>query len=147
MKKPVSQLLTINTSRVVHTKDAQLYRANFFTNPKNKTNLFKPVCSHFQADECRNLFEILLIINSVENIQSSITKETIEVFPITKHEQADTRLIFHGGMSNESTVVVAKDTDMFLLLNYALGQLECFLPAWYMKIGFNQFIKGTLMQI
>ena len=49
-------------------------------------------------------------------------------------------------MSNESAVIIAKDTDMFLLLNYAPGQLECFLPAW-MKIGFNQFIKGTLMQI
>ena len=50
-------------------------------------------------------------------------------------------------MSNESAVVVAKDMDRFLLLIYALGQLGCFFPAWYIKIDFNQFIKGILILI
>ena len=31
-------------------------------------------------------------------------------------------------MSNEASVNVAKDANMFLLLIYDLGQLECFLP-------------------
>ena len=28
-------------------------------------------------------------------------------------------------MNNEASIIVAKDTDVFLLLIYALGQLEC----------------------
>ena len=57
------------------------------------------------------------------------------------HEEVALRLIFHERMSNETTVVVAKDTDVFLLLIYALEQLNCFLLPWCMAIDFNQFIK------
>ena len=69
------------------------------------------------------------------------TKKTIEVLPILNHEEADTRLVFHEEMSNEAAVIVAKDKDVFLLLIYALSQLECFLPQWYMKVDLSQFIN------
>ena len=69
------------------------------------------------------------------------TKKTIEVIPILSHEEADTRLVFHEEMSNEAAVIVAKDKDVFLLLIYALSQLECFLPQWYMKVDLSQFIN------
>ena len=72
-----------------------------------------------------------MIISNGENIWS-ITKETIKALPKQNHEEADTRLIFYAGMSNEAPIIVAKDTKVFLLLIYALGQLECFLPPWYM---------------
>ena len=51
---------------------------NFFINPENKKDLIKPVCSYFQTDDCRNLFEILLIVSSGENIWSSITKKRLK---------------------------------------------------------------------
>ena len=44
-------------------------------------------------------------------------------------------------MSNETTVNVAKDTDVFLLLIYALEKLDCFLRPGCMAIDSNQFIK------
>ena len=47
--------------------------------------------------------------------------------PISNREEAGTRLIFYARMCNEAAVVVAKDADVFLLLVYVLGQLECFL--------------------
>ena len=48
----------------------------------------------------------------------------IEVLLISDHVEADTNLIFHIGMSNEAKVVAAKDTELFLILIHALGQLE-----------------------
>ena len=41
--------------------------ANVFNNPENKKDLITLVCSYFQKDEGRNLFEIPLIVNSGEN--------------------------------------------------------------------------------
>ena len=42
--------------------------------------------------------------------------------PNIKHEEADTRLNFHAGMSNEAAIIVEKDLDVFLLLIYILGK-------------------------
>ena len=84
----------------------------------------------------RNLLEIPLTINSGENIWS-ITEKTAEVLPILNNEEADIRLIFHEGMSNEVAVIFAKDTDVFLLLIYALEQLKCFLLPCCMATDSN----------
>ena len=40
------------------------------------------------------------------------------------HEEADTRLIFHAMMGNETAVIVAKDTEVFLLLIYVMDQMD-----------------------
>ena len=53
---------------------------------------------------------------------------------MSNHKETETRLIFHVGMSNKAAVVIAIYTDVFLLVIYALGQSECLLPPWYMKI-------------
>ena len=68
-----------------------------------------------------------MIIISGEN-KWGITKETSEVLPISNQEETNTRLIFHVAMSSEAAVIVAKGTDVFLLLAYALAQIEC-IPA------------------
>ena len=117
-----------------YSKDVWCYRKNIFE--QNWKQKIKLLCSYFQTDECRNLFEISLIINSGENTWN-ITEETIEVLLISNHEKPDTKLICHSGMSNNAAVIAAKDTDMFLFIIYALGKLECSLPSWYMKIDSN----------
>lgn len=68
-----------------------------------------------------NIFETPLIFNRAENI-CIITKETIEGLPISNHEEADARLIFHAGRNNEAAIIAAKDTAVFLFLIYVLGQ-------------------------
>ena len=136
-----------------------IHRANFFSNSE-QSYLFKLICSYSQTNECRNLFQIPLIINSDENIWITYRKmcvcvsgvkkcsffgkfsvlcflitsvlrlsllpycRRIEVLLISDHAEADTKLIFHTGMSNEAKVVAAKDTEVFLILIHALGQLE-----------------------
>ena len=64
--------------------------------------------------------------------------------PRCNHEEADTRLILHAAMSKSPAVIVAKDTDVFLLLAYAV----CYQnnpPRWYMKIDANQFINMIMI--
>lgn len=95
-----------------------------FNSLENEKDLIQLECSYFHIDKYRNLFEIPLIIDSIQ----SIKKETIEVLPISRHEGADIRLIFHAGVSNEGGPIVTTDMDVFLILIYALGQLECFPP-------------------
>ena len=51
-----------------------------------------------------------------------ITEKMVEFLPILNHEVGDKK------MNNEAAVTAAKDTDVFLLLSYALEQVECFLP-------------------
>lgn len=43
-------------------------QVNFFKNRKNKKELIKLVCSYFQEDEDKALFQIPFIINSSENV-------------------------------------------------------------------------------
>ena len=64
----------------------------------------KLVCFYFQIDECRNLFEIPLIIYSGENTWS-VTKESVEIPPqISNHKKPDTGLVFHAGTGNKIAV-------------------------------------------
>ena len=42
-----------------------------------------------------------------------------KVLLILNHEETDTRLIFHTGMSHKAAVIVAKKMHVFLLLIYA----------------------------
>ena len=48
-------------------------------------------------------------------------------------------------MDNEVGFIVIKDVDVFLLLIYALGQLECFLPPRFMKIDSNHLININII--
>ena len=44
-------------------------------------------------------------------------------------------------MSNGIAVMIAKDMEKYLLLIYALRQLDGVTSPWYMKIDSNQFIN------
>ena len=73
-----------------------------------------------------------------------ITRGIIETFPRCNHVEAYMRLILHAAMSKSPAVIVAKDTDVFLLLAYAV----CYQnnpPRWYMKIDANQFINMIMI--
>ena len=74
-------------------------------------------------------------------ICEGLLKKRLKSLPISNHEESDTRLVFHAEMTNEAAVIVAKDSKAFLLLIYALCQLELFLPPVYMKIDSNQVIN------
>ena len=85
-----------------------------------------------------------MIINSGGKTQR-ITKDTIEVLPMSVHEETNKRLIIHARISNEAVGIFGKNVDVFLLLIYALIQLECFLPPWYMKINSKTFVNINII--
>ena len=79
----------------------------FCKNLENEKVLTKLICYHFQTDWSRSLFGILLIITRGKNTLR-ITKERIEVLPISIHDEADTRLIFDARICNEAVVIFGK---------------------------------------
>lgn len=103
-----------------HPKNAWRYTQCIFLNNLEQYYLIKLIGSYSQTDECRNLFQISLFINSGENIWSTI-KETIGILTKLDHDKHDTK--FHAEIINKS-VIAAKDKKVFLLLFHALGQLE-----------------------
>lgn len=75
---------------------------DLFNDPNNKNDLIKLVFSYFQTDDGRNLLEIPIVAK--------------------KFEDLDTRLHFHGAISKVAVLITTKDTDLFLILIYALYQ-------------------------
>lgn len=70
---------------------------NYFNNSENKKDSITLVCSYFQTDENKALFEIPLIISNGENALG-ITRETTENFTTLKNHEAEKRLIFRAGL-------------------------------------------------
>ena len=55
------------------------------------------------------------------------------------HEGADTRLIFHACLQDTNAVVVAKGTDVFVLIVYAY-YVQKPTHKWYMKIDHDKYV-------
>ena len=56
------------------------------------------------------------------------------------HEEADTRIMYHCTLEDKSTVVIALDTDILILLVHVFA--SCLLDHdWFLQIKKNQFLK------
>ena len=55
------------------------------------------------------------------------------------HEEADTRLVLHAAMTDSPAVIIAKDTDVLILLIYAMSKLST--QRWYMKIDHEKYVN------
>lgn len=68
-----------------------------------------------------------------------ITSEEVLLLEQCNHHEADTRVVRHASLSDRPVVVVATDTDMFVLLVYAFSKVA---PAekWYMKIDKDSYV-------
>ena len=62
-----------------------------------------------------------------------IQRDRVEKLPTCNHEEADTRLILHAAHGTSPAVIVAKDTDVLILLHYGMTQKSA-LKELYMKI-------------
>ena len=105
---------------------------SFFENGENKEELIKLACSFFKSDEGKRLFTIPLTINEGETVWK-ISDKKVTSLSKCNHEEADTRMVMYAAMHNNPAVIVAKDTDVFILLLYATT-LQKKPPSWYMKI-------------
>ena len=58
---------------------------------------------------------------------------------ICNHEEADIRIPLHAAASNTACMIDSKDTDVFLLLVYALYKSKS-QKTWYMKYANDKYV-------
>ena len=108
---------------------------NFVHNIANKTNLIPLPARFFRSTEGRRLLDIPLLSTEEEKLWKVTCTESIS----WNHEEADTRLVLHACRSEIDVVVVAKDTDVLVLLVHAYAIIRpC--TRWYMKIDHEKFV-------
>ena len=111
---------------------------NFFNNKDNKEDLITLAVSFFQSDEGRRLLNYPLVINSKEETWK-ITRKMIEPLERCNHEEADYRMIYHATKLRLKSNIVAKDTDVLILLLYAMSQMTEEAQL-FMKIDSSEYI-------
>ena len=111
---------------------------SFFHNGSNKEDLIKLAVSYFKTDECRSQLRVPLIITS-KNETWKICNDGVYRLHCCNHEEADTRIVLHALEEDTDVVIVANDTDVFILLLYAMTfkRNSC---KWYTSFYTNEYI-------
>ena len=92
---------------------------NFFNNIDNKTDLVKLALEFFKSLEGRSLLKIPLIF-TCQTACYRLTKDDVNTLPYMNHEEADSKIICRVCATDTPVLVVSKDTDVFILLVYAM---------------------------
>ena len=114
---------------------------DFFSNPDNKNDLVKLALNFLKSPEGRCLLKCSLVFTYFDN-QYLITPEFVEVLPMCNHIEADSKMIYRASVHDDPIVIVAKDTDVFVLMIYALNKIK---PSynWFTNIDSEKFIEIT----
>jgi len=69
-----------------------------------------------------------------------VSPEDVTLLETCNHHEADTRIVRHVSLSDKPVVIVAADTDIFVLLIYAFHKSH---PSekWFMKIEKNRYLN------
>ena len=94
---------------------------SFLSDNENKTGLIKFIADYCKTEKNRYMLKIPLTITAGSS-EWLITRNQVLQLPSCNHHEADTRIIHHAMQSTLPTVVVASDTDIFILLLYAIQQ-------------------------
>ena len=122
--------------------DQQMLQGNtwnsFFHNIDNKRDLIKLASKFYQSPEGRQMLSLPLTFTDGDRTLEITRFRSIERFQCNQ-EEADTRLILHASLQDTNVVVVAKDTDILLLLVHAYNKLK---PSnkWFMKIDRERYV-------
>ena len=94
------------------------------------SNLF---CTYY-----RSKLRIPLVITEICNTWL-VSPEDATLLETYNHHEADTRIVSHVSLSDKPLVIVAADTDIFVLLIYAFHKSH---PSekWFMKIEKNRYL-------
>ena len=110
----------------------------FLNSGENKMELIHFLANHYQSESVRSKLEIPLVFTESTNAWLT-TSANVSLLEHCNHHEADTRVVRHASLSGEPVVVVAADTDIFILLLYAFCKIG---PAekWYMKIDKERYV-------
>ena len=115
----------------------------FLNSGENKTQLINFLANYYKSDSVRSSFDIPLVFTESDNAWL-ITSEDVLLLEQCNHHEADTRVIRHASLSDKPVVIVAADTDIFILLVYAFSKVG---PAekWFMKLDRERYVDiGTV---
>lgn len=116
--------------------------SDFFNNKENKEDLIALAISFFKSEEGRRLLKYPLVINS-KNITWKLTQRTVEEIEHCNHEEADYRMIYHAGKTNTKAVIVSKDTDVLVLMMYAMTLKPH--AEWYFQNNPSNFVNVRML--
>ena len=110
----------------------------FLLSGHNKMELIKFLANYYRSEQVRSNLEIPLVFTESSRTWM-ITPNGVQLLEDCNHHEADTRIIRHASLSQGPVVVVAADTDVFVLLVFANRKIS---PAetWSMKIGKDSFV-------
>ena len=98
----------------------------FLQNGDNRTQLIEFLANQYKSDSFRSKLDIPLVFTESNNTWM-VTSEEVRLLEKCNHHEADTRVVRHVSLSERPVVVVATDTDIFVLLVYV--------PAYHSLTG------------
>ena len=112
--------------------------AEFLLNGENKNDLISLYLIFIKSPEGIKLADGIPIVFYEKQIVLNIQPYSTELLFRCNHEEADPKIPLHASISESNVVVVAEDTDVFLLLIKVFAQIK---PnfQWQMRYGYNQY--------
>ena len=94
----------------------------FLHQNENKTDLIRLIARFLKEDECYT--GAMPLVFTVCNEKFPVLNGSAQEMEKCNHEEADTRLILHAVKSTQDVVIVAKDTDVLVLMVWAFAFLN-----------------------
>ena len=111
----------------------------FLHSGENKNALINLISNFLESEEGRNHLNLPTVVTSGERTIKIQDGQVIEMFNCN-HEEADTRLILHSVLLEGDVIVVAKDTDVLIVMIWAYHALEI-RYQWFMKYDHDKYAK------
>ena len=109
----------------------------FLNSGQNKEELIQLIVKYMETGEGMSQLEHPYIVTAGD-ATFSVRDHSICMLYTCNHEEADTRLVLHALLADSDVVVVAKDTDVLILLIWAYEQSSVG-KKWYMKYDHNKY--------
>ena len=114
----------------------------FLYNGDNKQELVAIIAKYLTTDVSTN-FRCPVIVTANDNTYEINEYGVTTVFKCN-HEEADYRLVFHAVRSDKDVVVVAKDTDVLILLVWAYNNFSI-KHQWFMQYDTEKFANISMI--
>lgn len=109
----------------------------FLNSGQNKEELIQLLVKYMETGEGMSQLEHPYLVTAGD-ATFSVRHGGISLLYRCNHEEADTRLVLHALLADSDVVVVAKDTDVLILLIWAYEQSNVG-KKWYMKYDHNKY--------
>ena len=109
----------------------------FLHNKENKQQLVQLICNYVTSEAKQDL-ELPFIITAADQTYQVKGNEVTAMFQCN-HEEADTRLVLHAILAEKDVVVVAKDTDVLVLMIWAFVALQI-KHKWFLKYDASKYV-------